>query len=67
MSANEYEMANGENCFDVYNGKYVRFENYEEYRNMVLESKQWKIERIKMPTGNNDTFFHRPLRRRRKI
>ena len=47
VSANEYEMANGEQCFDVYNGKYVTFKGYEEYKNMILESKKWKEERIK--------------------
>lgn len=45
VSANEYEMARGEQCFDVYNGEYVTFENYEEYRNMILESRKWKNER----------------------
>ena len=45
ISANEYEMANGERCFDVYNGKYITFKDYEEYRNMILKSKKWKEER----------------------
>ena len=47
ISANEYEMARGEQSFDVYNGKYVTFKDYEEYRNMILESKKWKEGRIK--------------------
>lgn len=47
ISANEYEMANGEQCFDVYNGKYITFKDYSEYRNMILESKKWKEEREK--------------------
>ena len=38
-------MANGERCFDVYNGKYITFKDYEEYRNMILKSKKWKEER----------------------
>ena len=45
VSANEYEMARGEQCFDVYNGKYLTFRDYEEYRNLVLQSKEWKRER----------------------
>lgn len=48
ISANEYEMARGEQCFDVYNGKYVTFNDYEEYRNMILERKEWKEERVKV-------------------
>lgn len=45
ISANEYEMARGEKCFDVYNGKYVKLKDYEEYRNLVLQSKEWKYQR----------------------
>lgn len=52
VSANEYEMARGEQCFDVYNGEYITFENYEDYRKMILESKKWKIEREKKVRKN---------------
>lgn len=45
VSANEYEMARGEQCFDVYNGKYIKLKDYEEYRNLVLQSKEWKNQR----------------------
>lgn len=45
VSANEYEMANGESCFDVHHGKYITFKDYEEYRNFILESRKWKEER----------------------
>lgn len=47
ISANEYEMARGEQCFDVYNGKYVKIKDYEEYRNLILQSKEWKESRCK--------------------
>ncbi len=47
ISANEYEMARGEQCFDVYNGKYITFKDYEDYRKMIIESKKWKKERAK--------------------
>lgn len=45
ISANAYEMARSEQCFDVYNGKYVKFADYEEYRHFVLKSKEWKRSR----------------------
>lgn len=45
ISANEYEMARDEQCFDVYNGKYITFKDYEEYRKFILESKKWKEQR----------------------
>lgn len=48
VSANEYEMARGEKCFDVYNGKYVKIKDYEDYRNLVLQSKEWKYARTKV-------------------
>ena len=49
VSANEYEIARGENCFDVYNGKYVKFSNYERYRNFILKSRENKDKRYEEP------------------
>lgn len=46
VSANEYELANSENCFDVANGKYITFANYEEYRKFILKSRELKNKRI---------------------
>lgn len=45
VSANEYEMARKEHCFDVYNGKYVELKDYEAYRDLILQSKEWKYQR----------------------
>lgn len=45
VSANAYEMAKDEQCFDVYNGKYIEFKDYEEYRQFILASKNWKNNR----------------------
>lgn len=45
VSANEYEMANGESCFDVYHGEYLTLKDYEEYRQFILDSRKWKDER----------------------
>lgn len=45
VSANEYELARDENCFDVYNGKYIKFKDYEEYRNFILETRKIKDKR----------------------
>ena len=46
-SANEYELANGENCLDVVNGKYVKFKNYDEYKELILKSREEKDKRGK--------------------
>ena len=46
-SANEYELANGEDCFDVMNGKYIRFENYDDFKTFILRSREKKDKRYK--------------------
>lgn len=46
VSCNEYELAREENCFDVRNGKYIRFTDYEDYRNFILKSAQEKQKRL---------------------
>lgn len=45
ISANEYELCRGEQCFDVYNGKYITFKDYEDYRDFILRSREWKEKR----------------------
>ena len=47
VSANEYELANGEDCFDVMNGKYVQFKNYDDFRKFILRSRVKKDKRYK--------------------
>ena len=46
ISANEYELARKENCFDVNKGKYITFKDYEDYRSFVLNSRAFKENRI---------------------
>ena len=46
VSANEYELARDENCFDVYNGKYIKFKDYEDYRNFILKTRKIKDKRV---------------------
>ena len=38
VSANSYEMAAGEQCFDVIRGKYRQFVDYEDYKKFILET-----------------------------
>lgn len=45
VSANEYEMARGEQCFDVIHGKYVSIKSYERYRGVVMRSRAEKDKR----------------------
>ena len=42
VAANEYEMCDGENCFDVQSGEYIRFKDYEDYKKMILKSRKNK-------------------------
>ena len=48
QEGNEYELARGENCFDVYNGKYIKLSNYERYRKFILKSREIKETRYKV-------------------
>ena len=45
ISANEYELARDERCLDVQTGECVRFRNYEDYRDFILESRKKKNKR----------------------
>ena len=47
VSANSYELANGENCMDVYTGKYKHFKDYEEYKKFILGTRAIKERRYK--------------------
>lgn len=39
LPANAYELARGENCLDVQEMKYRRFESYEDFRAFILQSR----------------------------
>lgn len=45
VSANSYELARKEKCLMVENGKYTRFFSYEDYRNYILDSRDYKNKR----------------------
>ena len=47
VSANGYEFANGERCYDVANCKEVTFKGYDDYRKFILKSKEQKNKRNK--------------------
>lgn len=46
VSANTYELANHERCLDVMSGEYISFNNYEEFRQFILDSKEKKEKRL---------------------
>lgn len=45
ISANEYEMARKAPCFDVVSGKYVELQDYEAYRDFIINSRKRKDKR----------------------
>lgn len=47
VSANAYEMANGEQCYDVQRCKYVNVKTYNAYRKLIIKSKERKQAREK--------------------
>lgn len=46
VSANSYEMANGEACYDIAHNKYVTFKNYDDYKKFILKSRKFKNRRL---------------------
>lgn len=47
VSSNEYELAYNSNCMDVTEGKYVRFNDYSEYKKFILHTRKKKEKRYK--------------------
>ena len=47
VSANEFELAREEDCFDVMNGKYIRFAGYDDFRGFIIKSREKKDRRYK--------------------
>lgn len=45
ISANEYELASESNCFDVMRCKYVKFNDYAEFKDFILETRELKNKR----------------------
>jgi len=45
VSANEYELVRGEQCYDVARCEYVEFKAYDEYANFIMESRKRKERR----------------------
>ena len=54
VSANDYTMAKGEQCFDVYTGNYRRFKDYDDYRNFIIKSKERKDKRYGYGEGDKN-------------
>lgn len=46
-TANNYELVRNMDCMEVYSGKYKRYDNYEDYRNYILKTYQYKIKERK--------------------
>ena len=45
VSANEYELADGEPCLDVSTGKYITFDDYDDYKRFILKTRAKKEKR----------------------
>ena len=42
VSCNEYEMCEGEQCFDVHKMKYVSIKSYSKFKKVILDSRKYK-------------------------
>ena len=47
VTANAYELASGERCFDPIKGEYISFDNYKQYREFVLDTRKAKDRRYR--------------------
>ena len=47
VTANAYELASGEKCFDPIKGEYISFDNYKQYREFVLNTRKAKDRRYR--------------------
>ena len=65
--ANEYELANGENCFDVVEGKYVTFKDYEDYKKFILNSRKKKEQRIQKAIKWRERLHEKELAQYEKL
>ena len=45
VSANSYEFASNEDCLDVYTGNYLRFDDYDSYKDFIIKTGKIKEER----------------------
>lgn len=50
VSANEFEMASGEDCLDVISGNHIQFNRYEDFKDFILNSKKLKMKRYEKKT-----------------
>lgn len=44
VSANEYEMCVGQKCFNVQTGKYININSYDDFKNVILDTRKYKDE-----------------------
>lgn len=47
VSANEYEMCDGEQCFDVQGLRYTTYKTYNSYKKAILKSAEFKYQQLK--------------------
>lgn len=50
VSANEFEMASGEDCLDVISGNHIQFTRYEDFKDFIMSSKKLKMKRYEKKT-----------------
>jgi len=54
ITANSYELVENTKCFSLMLGKYVRFEDYNDYKTYIMETKEYKNNRIDKNKKEND-------------
>lgn len=58
VSTNMYELCSGENAFSVYHGEYVDINSYDDYKNIILETRLAKEKRYNSEEDEYNIIFN---------
>ena len=68
ISANEYELANGEDCIDVTECKHIKFKSYDDFKSFIIASAEKKRkrynewnERVRNERNKEEDFFNNEI------
>ena len=59
ISANEYEMCKGEECFSVQDSRYISFSSYEKYADFVMATRAYKDRSVSRLSEKKDKCIDR--------
>ena len=67
IAANEYELARNSACFDVNAGRYIQFQDYEDYRKFIIKSRKLKETRLNQQKKWRENQKQKELKKYQKV